>query len=135
MKRRTPNEIRRWLAQQPTTVELAEVFPSEWQQVEREIGALLAKGNGGYSVATYLASLSKGNPDGFGAHGRGALKREIHHHLAVALLRQMRLSTTTGVTEGTVRFNLLNGWVAQHLLFANGLERKPVSLPHGSRRR
>ncbi|MFA5825388.1 MAG: hypothetical protein WC825_05365, partial [Gallionellaceae bacterium] len=33
-----------------------------------------------------------------------------------------------GASKGKLRFNLFNGFIAQKLLFARGLERKPVSL-------
>jgi hypothetical protein len=48
--------------------------------------------------------------------------------MAVAAVKQLSLSAATGVTEGRLRFNLVNGWVAQKLLFEQGLRRKPVSL-------
>lgn len=48
--------------------------------------------------------------------------------MRAAALKQLCFSAATGVTAGRVRFNLLNGYVAQRLLFAGGLERKPVSL-------
>ena len=48
--------------------------------------------------------------------------------MAVAAVKQLSLSAATGVTEGRLRFNLVNGWVAQKLLFEHGLRRKPVSL-------
>jgi hypothetical protein len=43
-------------------------------------------------------------------------------------VKQHCVSVATGIECGKVRFNLLNGYVAQKLLFADGLERKPVSL-------
>jgi hypothetical protein len=33
------------------------------------------------------------------------------------------------VHEGRLRFNVVNGWIAQRLLFESGLRRKPVSMP------
>ena len=53
---------------------------------------------------------------------------QIRHQMAVAAVKQLSLSAATGVTEGRLRFNLVNGWVAQKLLFEHGLRRKPVSL-------
>lgn len=38
------------------------------------------------------------------------------------------LITATGLIQGEVRFNYLNGYVTQKLLFSRNLERKPVSL-------
>ena len=49
--------------------------------------------------------------------------------MAAAAIKQLSLSAATGVNEGRVRFNLVNGWIAQKLLFEDGLRRKPVSMP------
>ena len=69
-------------------------------------------------IRSYVVSLS-----------RGALRSDqIRHQMAVAAVKQLSLSAATGVTEGRLRFNLVNGWVAQKLLFEHGLRRKPVSL-------
>jgi hypothetical protein len=48
--------------------------------------------------------------------------------MTAARLRELAVSAATGISHGRVRFNLLNGYVAQKLLFAHDLERKPVSL-------
>ena len=48
--------------------------------------------------------------------------------MSAHLLKQAVLRSSTGVETGRVRFNLLNGYVAQKLLFRRDLERKPVSL-------
>jgi hypothetical protein len=58
-----------------------------------------------------------------------ALAQEIRRQMAAAAIKQLSLSAATGVHEGRVRFNLVNGWVAQRLLFERGLRRKPVSMP------
>ena len=51
----------------------------------------------------------------------------VRRHMATALLRQMLLSKAAGVAEGRIRF-FVNGYVAQKLLFRQGLERKPVAM-------
>ena len=124
--KRNAKEIRRWLAEEPSTTELAAAFPEEWREIERDIGRLLARDNA-QGVTAYVASLTA-RPRPRRSRKQDALTEEIRRHLAVALLRQVRMSVATGVTEGVVRFNLVNGWVAQRLLFARGLERKPVSM-------
>jgi hypothetical protein len=58
-----------------------------------------------------------------------ALGADIRRQMATAAIKQLSLSAATGVHEGRVRFNLVNGWVAQRLLFESGLRRKPVSMP------
>lgn len=130
---RRPEDLRRWLAGQPSLDEMAEAFPAEWQEVQRELGQTLA-GAGPEEVAASIAALSR--PVRAGRRGPGdrhrdaqaAMSAQVRRHLAAALLRQISLEAATGVTSGRIRFNLLNGWVAQRLLFARGLERKPASL-------
>jgi hypothetical protein len=48
--------------------------------------------------------------------------------MAHTAVKQHCIAVATGIESGKVRFNLLNGFVAQRLLFADGLERKPVSM-------
>ena len=43
------------------------------------------------------------------------------------LLRRAILRSTTGIHKGRIRFNLVNGHIAQKLLFRRDLERKAVS--------
>jgi 2-polyprenyl-3-methyl-5-hydroxy-6-metoxy-1,4-benzoquinol methylase len=47
---------------------------------------------------------------------------------SVKKLCSAMLVADTGVKQGKLRFNLLNGYIAQKLLFSKGLERKPTSL-------
>jgi len=49
-------------------------------------------------------------------------------HESVKKLCLSTLAADASVTKGKLRFNLLNGYIAQKLLFSGGLERKPVSL-------
>ena len=48
--------------------------------------------------------------------------------MAVAAVRGEWVRAAAGVRGGRIRFGLVNGFVAQRLLFARGLERKPVSM-------
>jgi hypothetical protein len=48
--------------------------------------------------------------------------------MAHLTIKQHLIAEATGIEKGKVRFNLLNGYAAQKLLFANALERKPVSM-------
>ncbi len=48
--------------------------------------------------------------------------------MAVEAVRGEWMAAAAGVRGGRIRFGLLNGFVAQRLLFAHGLERKPVSM-------
>jgi hypothetical protein len=48
---------------------------------------------------------------------------------AEEILRATAARVATGQVGGTLRFRRWSGWLVQHLFFARGLERKPVSMP------
>jgi hypothetical protein len=81
-------------------------------------------------LTAYVATLAtRGTQATPGRRGPDALiRQEVRRQMTVAMIKQVCLSKATGVTDGRIRFNLLNGWVAQKLLFARGLERKPVPM-------
>lgn len=104
-------DVRSWLAERPPLGEVRAAYPGDWAEVEARLREAIA-GGGLAEIQRYVAGE----------------RNLVRRYLAVAALRQMSLSAATGVTEGSVRFNRLNGMVAQRLLFRRGLERKPVSL-------
>ena len=116
---RTPEEAARWLRGKPSLAELVEAFPAEWVVVQRELDEI-GEGGDPDALERYLTSLAK--PAG------GGVGSQVRRQMAATALQQARLSASTGVTAGKVRFGLVNGWVSQRLLFRRGLERKPVPL-------
>jgi hypothetical protein len=119
-------EARAWLEQQPSLIELQKAYPQEWAVVQRELAEIVPRGNV-HELTAYVRQI--------GASGRKpvrgldpALGADIRRQMATAAIKQLSLSAATGVHEGRVRFNFVNGWVAQKLLFESGLRRKPVSL-------
>jgi hypothetical protein len=125
MRRRRPKDVRAWLEQQPSLADLSEAFPIEWEIVRRELGDVIAHGDG-ERFRKYVASLTAAKrPTQRGDEAQ--LSAEIRQHLALAAVRRMCVSAATGITNGRVRFNLLNGWIAQKLLFEKDLVRKPAS--------
>lgn len=101
---------------QPSLKEMREAHPAEWEQVRKELGEVVAGGDMD-ELKAYVRRVSRGDS--------GDIKRAM----AVEALRKLCVSAATGVRSGKVRFNLVNGWLAQRLLFrGKGLERKPVSL-------
>ncbi|MFP5327989.1 MAG: hypothetical protein ACLGHT_10975 [Acidimicrobiia bacterium] len=128
---RRPDEIRRWLQQRPSLDELAAAFPDEWRDAQREVAQILAQDR--EAAAAAITRLQKApHRDG---RGSGDSRSQhlvasdlVRRHISVALLRQVLLSRAAGVSEGRIRFNLVNGYLAQRLLFRRDLERKPVSL-------
>src|SRR4051794_39469546 len=127
-----PDDLRAWLATGPSLREMRERYPDEWRTVQRELSEVAAEGDV-EALARYAASIARTpqvpRAGRRGRDAREALGRaEVRRHLAAAALRQTGVAAATGVTEGPLRFGLVNGWVAQRLLFRKGLERKPVRL-------
>ena len=56
------------------------------------------------------------------------LSAEIRRVMTAEALKKVCLAAATGVARGKVRFNLVNGWLAQRLFFERALVRKPVSM-------
>lgn len=111
-------------------------YPKEWARVSAELlGAMEHGKTDGVSawVATVKADASRWrrrvsksatNPRVLEA----AFPHLMREHLALLALRRTAGAMATRRTGGTVRLGLWSGHVIQRLLFASGLERKPVSL-------
>lgn len=130
---RRPEDVRAWLRGNPTLTELCEAYPAEWATVQRDLNEMLARGDPTELKASVAAiARSPVPPAGRKRPARRddgqELRAQIRRQMTVAGLRQLALSAATGIRAGRVRFNLLNGYVAQKLLFSGGLERKPVSM-------
>jgi hypothetical protein len=101
--------------------ELRRAHPGEWPVVERELTELVAAQDRA-ALARYVEGVAAPLPAG--ADPRARIRRQM----AVAAVRGEWMQAAAGVRGGRIRFGLLNGFVAQRLLFARGLERKPVSI-------
>ena len=119
MSQRTAKQTRAWLAGRPSLEELRAAHPDDWAAVQRELAELLGRKDMD-AVGRYAADLA--------ARPAADLRAQVRRRMAAEALKQISLSAATGVTSGKVRFNLINGWIAQQLLFRHDLERKPVSL-------
>src|SRR4051812_16684161 len=128
---RSPQEVRAWLQTRPALGELTAAFPGEWEVVQHELADVAARNDLAELEARIVAL---GNAPALSRQARrrlgvdGAVAAEVRRQMTVAALRSMCISAATGRSAGRVRFTLLNGWVAQRLLFVRDLERKPVSL-------
>jgi hypothetical protein len=101
---------------QQTLREMREAHPEEWEKVQAEIAGVVNTGDLD-DLRRYVEDLSR-------SRGRS----EVERAMAQEALRKVCVAAATGVTKGKVRFNLVNGWLAQKLLFrGKGLERKPVN--------
>jgi hypothetical protein len=126
---RRPAEAVAWLQTNPPLEDLVEAYPEHWQRVERDLGALTARDDKD-EITAYISRISQPQAalPGRTRPARERLDAEIRRQMTIHLLKQAILSASTGVSEGRVRFNLINGFLAQRLLFHRDLERKPVSL-------
>jgi hypothetical protein len=122
-------EARAWLERQPSLTELQEAYPQEWSVVQRELADIVPRGDL-EELKAYVRSIAAPPVVRGRKPVRGldpSLAAEIRRQMAAAAVKQLSISAATGVHGGRVRFNLVNGWVAQKLLFEKGLRRKPVS--------
>ncbi len=101
--------------------QLRTAHPGEWDVVERELTALVASQDRA-ALTRYVQAAAAPLPAGSDPATR------IRRQMAVEAVRGEWMAAAAGVRGGRIRFGLLNGFVAQRLLFADGLERKPVSM-------
>ena len=112
----------------PSLTELQEAYPGEWSVVQRELAEIVPRGDleelKAYvrQLAAPPAAAARQAP---GPRARRDAGAEIRRQMAAAAIKQLSLSAATGVHEGRVRFNLVNGWIAQRLLFEDGLRASP----------
>lgn len=123
-----------WLKTNPSLDELCARYPEEWAEVQQEIAAIVERG-AATELKVYLERVS--TPSAKPAFGKpqpdknAALAQFVRSRMAHESVKKLCLSTLAsdvGASKGKLRFNLFNGFIAQKLLFARGLERKPVSL-------
>ncbi len=120
----------------PTLDELCAEYPGEWDAVQRELSAIFESGKPEDLKAYLERSPTRGtsiantfhSSQGDRKKAEAALSQFIRNRMAYLVLSNYSLAAATGVTKGKVRFNLLNGYIVQKLLFFCKLERKPVSL-------
>ena len=135
MKHRSPPQVWERLQTEATLNELSADYPQEWETVQRELSAVLARGQidalrqyvERSSAYAALAINSVHKSSGTAKAWEIALPRLIRKRMIQLAVKNHCLITATGLTQGKVRFNYLNGYVTQKLLFSRDLERKPVS--------
>ncbi|WP_053227647.1 hypothetical protein [Solirubrobacter soli] len=123
MSTRRPDDVRAWLAGEPSLDALKEAFPEDWSTVQHDLAAVVPRGP--RALGEYVQSTSAANRRE--RRGRDA-HSDVRHRMAVLAARSLSLAAATGVTDGHVRLNRINGTIAQWLLFEQGLVRKPVAL-------
>ena len=121
----------------PTLGELCEKYPEEWAIVQREISAAYERSRSeeqppkrpyrSSNSATTLPKPARRTPRA-GKALDPALSKYIRNRMARMAIKNYGLIAASGIKEGVVRFNWLNGYIIKELLFARELERKPASL-------
>jgi len=120
-------QLQQSLHSKPTLQELKEAYPQDWETVNRELAKLINHSNGDAAQA-YLKHLSAKAAEKRKGNRREQIDHEVRYRMARLALKQHYVAVASGVESGKVRFNLLNGMIAQKLLFSEGLTRKPVAL-------
>ncbi len=121
-----------WLKTNPALDELRARYPQDWKAVQQEIAAIVERGIA-EELNAYLAhyAVAAEAPGQRQQDLQSKLSHYVRGRMARESVKQLCSSTlaaASGAKNGKLRFNLFNGFVAQKLLFARELERKPVSL-------
>ena len=121
----------------PPLSELCEKYPDEWAVVQRDISAAYSRSRSAEqppkrlhrssNSATTHPKPARRTPRA-GKALDSALSKYIRNRMARMAIKNYGLIAASGIKEGVVRFNWLNGYIIKELLFARELERKPVSL-------
>lgn len=132
MKGKDPAMVLQWLLDNPGLQALCAEYPDEWAHVQGDLGTVLAQGKS-EELQAYLKRLSLQESAAIRGQRHKqisdrAVRQIIRFRMAHTAVKQHCIAIATGIESGKVRFNRLNGFVAQKLLFAEGLERKPVSM-------
>lgn len=125
-----------WLRGNPSLAELRTRYPDDWQAVSDDLAAIFAEARP-ERLQEYLAGLAApvrasgrgiGRPPDARSLEAAAVRRLVRHRMVHLALKNTVLAAAAGGRTGKIRFNWLNGFVAQRLLFAHDLVRKPVSM-------
>lgn len=116
-----------WLNTRPSLLELCTAFPDEWKAVQQEIAIAVEEHD---QARMHRLLKPVGAPKaGFRKAGQEAyILAEIRRRMATLDIERRSLAIAAGKSTGKVRFNLINGFIAQRLLFRREFERKPVSM-------
>lgn len=136
MKTDNPEKVLAWLRKSPSLSEFCARFPEDWEIVQNDLANLISHGTPEdlKAITDRLdreTQLQKGlrSRETSNRQTRDALLSEhIRHRMTCLVIKKYSMALATGVTKGKVRFDIINGYLAQKLLFAKGLERKMTSL-------
>lgn len=136
MKQRDAAQVMAWLQQKPPLSEVCAAFPEQWETVQHELANAVSSGRtdelqaylNRFSAAPGLPHINHASRQDSTKAAQSVMHQLVCRYMALTAARQHCIAIASGVESGKVRFNLLNGYIAQKLLFEEGLVRKPVSL-------
>ena len=126
----------KWISHDASLNELMERYPDEWKLTGAELVSALEDGRT-QTLEKYAAKA--GSIEETWQHRirdsrnntkvlESAKPHIIRSRMAILAIRQCCQAAALGKATGKVRFNLINGFIIQRLLFSRHLTRKPVSL-------
>lgn len=125
---RTPAQVLAWLDSEPDIDELIATFPDQWATVRREAAQRGSHGDAELRAYVLSAVRPARQSRDRARPKRELVREEVRRRMLLELLRQATVAAETGRDSGTIRFNWLNGTIAQRLFFEHDLRRKPVSM-------
>lgn len=129
-------DLQKWIRQEATLTELMDEYPQLWRSVGPELVAAMETGRA-ETLRDYSekAKAEQRNWETRIQKSRSndkvveaALPHLVKSRMALLALDRCYQAAALGRDSGKVRFNLLNGFIIQRLLFGEGLKRKPASL-------
>jgi hypothetical protein len=120
--------VRAWLRSGPSLDDLIAAYPAHWRAVQRTVAPMLARRDADEIKAYVLSHEQRRRRRVPQEAGLTDLDVQLRDRMTTLAVRQVMVSISSGVECGRVRFNLVNGFVTQRLLFEQDLRRKPVSM-------
>lgn len=136
MKNEHPEKVLKWLQTKPALENLGSEFPELLETVRCELAEIVSGGSNN-ELPGYLKRMIQEERlikkefycrRGDKKIAARLVKQLVRTRMVHLAIKQHLISEATGIQKGKVRFNLFNGYLAQKLLFADGLVRKPVSI-------
>jgi hypothetical protein len=131
-----PKDELKWISHDAGLQELMERYPEMWLSVGPELVAALEDGRSqrlkDYSTNAKSAQDTWHNRIRKSRHNAKVIESAMPHliksRMTLLALDQCYQAAALGKASGKIRFNLINGYIIQKLLFSRHLTRKPASL-------
>jgi hypothetical protein len=136
MTKMAPKDEFKWVCRKASLQELMERYPDAWRNVGSELVIALEDGRAqtlkDYSTKAQSIEETWNGRIHRSRHNAKVIESAMPHLIKsrMALLAMARCyqAAALGKASGKVRFNLINGYIIQKLLFSHHLTRKPASL-------